>query len=112
MCNSTRGQDCKRAFGIREGWLRTRMKDHSRERLVVAHTAGSMAEAMVIRGLLQSEGIYSPNPVPDDPFPMNEPLAGDPATEILVPESKVKEARRIIAEHLKGNAGAENASDE
>lgn len=58
---------------------------------------------MVIRSLLQSEGIDSPNPAPDDPFPMNDPFEGDPATAILVPESKVKEARCVIAEHLKAS---------
>jgi hypothetical protein len=77
---------------------------HSHERLVVAHTASSAAEAMVIRSLLESAGIPSPNPVATDPFPLNEPLAGDLAIDIFVPESKAKEARRVIAEHLEASA--------
>ncbi len=38
--------------------------DPSQERVVVAHTADTAAEAMVIRGLLESAGITRPVPLP------------------------------------------------
>jgi hypothetical protein len=79
----------------------------SDERMAVAHKASSAAEAMVIRSLLESEGIHSPDPNPADPFPLNEPLEGDLAIEIFVPQSQVNEARRIIQEHLEASAGGE-----
>lgn len=60
-----------------------------------------MAEAMVIRGLLESEGIKSPGSVSTDPFPLGEPPEGTHGVEIYVLESQVGKARRIIAEHLK-----------
>jgi hypothetical protein len=88
------------------------MKDDSREHLVVAFSAGTVAEAMVIRSLLQSEGINSPDPAPAYPFPLSEPIEGSLATDILVLESKSDEARRVIDEYLKGNAGADAASDQ
>ena len=47
---------------------------HSKEKVVVAHVAGNAEEAMVIRGLLASNGIYSPGSESTDPFPLNEPL--------------------------------------
>ncbi len=72
-----------------------------------------MAEAMVIRGLLQSEGIVSPGSVSSDPFPLREPPWGTHGTEIVVLESHAEEARRLIAEYLHDNKGAESEdSDE
>jgi len=87
------------------------MKDHSREHVVVAHTAYTVSEAMVIRGLLESKGIHSSGSVTADPFPLNEPPEGTHGTEILVPESQAAEARRVIAEYVKGNTGVNRASD-
>jgi hypothetical protein len=87
------------------------MKDHSPEHVVVAYTAGTVSEAMVIRGLLESKGIHSSGSVTADPFPLNEPPEGTHGTEILVPESQAAEARRVIAEYVKGNAGANRALD-
>lgn len=78
------------------------------EKAVLVHTAGSMAEAMVIRGLLQSAGILSPGSVSTDPFPLREPPEGTHGTEIVVPESQAEEARRIIEERLHGNEGSES----
>ena len=76
-------------------------QQHSQERVVVVHTAGTLAEAMVIRGLLESEEVRSPGSVSTDPFPLREPPEGSHGVEIYVLESQAEKARRIIAEHLK-----------
>jgi hypothetical protein len=75
-------------------------QQHSKERVVVVHTAGTLAEAMVIRSLLESERIPSPGSVSTDPFPLREPPEGTHGVEIYVLESHAEKARRIIAEHL------------
>jgi Putative prokaryotic signal transducing protein len=80
--------------------------DPHRDRVVVVHTAGTATEAVVIRGLLESSGISSPGSVSSDPFPMREAPEGLHGPEILVLESHAAEARRIIAEYKKGNAGS------
>jgi hypothetical protein len=77
---------------------------HSRERVVIAHTAGTAAEAMVIRGLLESAGIQSPGSVSTDPFPLREPPEGTHGVEIFVLESQAEHARRVIEEYLKSNS--------
>lgn len=77
---------------------------HAGERVVVAHTAGTAAEAMVIRGLLESAGIRSPGSVSTDPFPLREPPEGTHGVEIFVLESEAERARRIIEEYLKSNS--------
>jgi hypothetical protein len=88
-------------------------RQHSHERVVVIHTAGTMAEAMVIRGLLESEGIRSPGSVSTDPFPLREPPEGTHGVEISVLESQAENARRVIAEHLKrNNSGSGGESEE
>jgi hypothetical protein len=82
------------------------------ERVVVAYTAQSQAEAMVIRGLLESNGILSPDPVAADPFPMNEPPEGTLGTEIYVLESQAEEARSIIKAYRTDDAAsAANAGE-
>lgn len=68
------------------------------EPLVVAYEAATLSEALVVRGLLQSAGIYSPEFDAADPFPMNEPAEGAHGAEVWVPESQLDEARRIIDE--------------
>ena len=88
-----------------EGFLK---RKDAAEKAVVVHTAGSMAEAMVIRGLLQSAGIASPGSVSTDPFPLREPPEGTHGTEIVVLESHADEARRLIAEHLRDNKSSES----
>ena len=80
----------------------------SNERLVVAYEAPTQAEALVVRGLLQSAGIYSPDFNAADPFPLKEPPEGVHGAEVWVPESQLKAARRIIAEAAK-NRGAGSA---
>jgi len=87
------------------------MEQHSRERVVLAHTAGTSGEALVIRGLLESSGIDSPGSVSSDPFPLREPPEGMHGAEIYVLESQVDDARRIIREYLEGNASAADSDD-
>lgn len=82
------------------------MSYHSKERVVVAYTADTSAEAMVIRGLLESAGIHSPGSVSSDPFPLNEPPEGSHGVEIYVRESQAGEARRLIAEYGKSNSAS------
>ena len=77
---------------------------HAGERVVVGYTAGTAAEAMVIRGLLESAGIRSPGSVSTDPFPLREPPKGTHGVEIFVLESQVDHARRIIEGYLKSNS--------
>jgi hypothetical protein len=88
------------------------MGDHKKEDpLVVAHTAGSLAEALVIRGLLTSNGIFSPDPTSADPFPLSEPLEGALGTEIFAPASQAEEARRIIDAYRKKPGSASAAAE-
>ena len=77
--------------------------DPSRERVVIAHTAGTAAEAMVIRRLLESAGICSPGSGSSAPFPLREAPKGTHGAEIYVLESQVAESRRIIDEFRKTN---------
>jgi hypothetical protein len=77
---------------------------HSKERVVIVHIAGTLAEAMVIRGLLESANVQSPGSVTSDPFPLREPPEGMSGVEIVALESQADEARRIIAEYLQGNS--------
>ena len=87
-------------------------EDHVNEELVVAHVAESVTEAMVIRGLLQSAGIDSPGSVSSDPFPIPENPEGPHGTEILVLESQVEAARKVIEEYTKSDVILEEESDE
>lgn len=92
-------------------------RDHSEEKTVVIHTAGSATEAMVIRGLLQSAGIQSPGSVTSDPFPMGEAGEAFHDSDVIVLASQADEARRVIADYLKSNEGieledSEESSDE
>lgn len=73
-----------------------------KERIAVAYTASTVAEAMVIRSLLESGGIPSPDVNASDPFPLRDiPEGSTHGAEIFVPESQVEEAHRIIAEYAK-----------
>ncbi|HKF53718.1 MAG TPA: hypothetical protein VKB26_15485 [Candidatus Acidoferrales bacterium] len=81
--------------------------DHSKEKTVVVHTAGSATEAMVIRGLLESAGIESPGSATTDPFPMSESGDGFRDSDVIVLESQADEARRVIADYLQSNEGIE-----
>ncbi len=66
------------------------------EPFIVVYEAESPVEAMVLRGLLVSAGIESPQPTPSDPFPLpggNE-LTSD--TSILARASRAEDARKLI----------------
>jgi hypothetical protein len=65
---------------------------------VKVYEAPTVAEAIVVRGLLKSVGIYAPDFDTVDPFPLHDPPEGWHSSEIWVPESQAEEARRIIAE--------------
>ena len=78
---------------------------HPDERVVAVHTANTLAEAMVIRGLLESAGIDSPGSASTDPFPLNE-SADMHGLEIYVRESQADDARRVISENTAGNSAA------
>jgi hypothetical protein len=71
----------------------------TREKVLVVHQAGTWTEAVVIRGLLKSAGIESPDPTSTDPFPLREPPKGTHGVEILALESQADDARRIIADY-------------
>jgi hypothetical protein len=86
------------------------MTYHPDEKLVIAHTAESASEAMVIRGLLEYAGIHALASATSDPFPLNEPLEGSQDTEIFVRESQLAEAKKIISDAAKGNAAAADTS--
>ena len=74
------------------------------ERVVVAHVAESLAEATVIRGLLESEGIQSPRDVQSDPFMLPATPEGVHEVEVYVLASDLVGARRVIADYLKSNS--------
>jgi hypothetical protein len=84
------------------------------EVIVAVHTSRSWTEAVVVRGLLQSEGIAAtelglgtPSPLPD----LAPLLYG---IEIFVVASQADRARRLIAEYLAGEdieADAENSDE-
>jgi hypothetical protein len=86
-------------------------EEHSNERVVVAHVAESATEAMVIRSLLESAGIETPDSVSTDPFPIPENPEEPHNLEIRVLESQADEARKVIAEYLAGNAALTEDTD-
>ncbi len=81
------------------------------EPLVIAYMAGSPAEAMVIRGLLESAGISTPSGASADPFPLPESSENPSGVEILVLESQAEDARAIIGEFQKGGAAKASGAD-
>ena len=83
-----------------------------REETVAVHRADSWTEAVVLRGLLESAGIDSQPLTRTDPYPFRNPPADFPGAEILVRESQVEEARRIIAEYLASPPAAQPEEDE
>lgn len=80
------------------------------ERAELVHTADSTAEAMVIRGLLESAGIRSPGSATSNPFPvpMRESRGGVHGVDVFALESQAEEARSLIAEYLRAGATAED----
>ncbi|HVB87905.1 MAG TPA: hypothetical protein VNK23_14695 [Candidatus Dormibacteraeota bacterium] len=82
---------------------------HSWQRTVVVHIAGSIGEAMVIRSLLESEGIRSPVSGSNNIFAESEP-AGGRGVEVYAFESQAEEARVLIGEYLQ--AAQSSAGDD
>lgn len=82
---------------------------HSWQRTVVVHTADSIGEAMVIRSLLESEGIRSPVSASNNIFAESEP-AGGRSVAVYAFESQAEEARALIEEYLQ--ADQSGASDD
>jgi hypothetical protein len=76
----------------------------SKDHFVLVHTAGTLAEAMVIRSVLQSEGIQSPGSVTTDPFPLRDVPEGTHGVEIYAPASQAREAELAIQAHLRAGA--------
>jgi hypothetical protein len=85
--------------------------DPSQERVVVAYTAGTAAEAMVVRGLLESAGISSPGSSSNDPFPLRESPEGTHGVEVYVLEPRADEARKLIEEYQKGNQSSAESEE-
>lgn len=82
--------------------------NYSRERAVLVHTAHSISEAMVIRGLLESAGIQSPGSASSNPFPVSESPGGGRGVEVYVLESQAEEARKSISEYLRAGESERN----
>jgi len=85
-------------------------EDGRKEKVVNVHTAGTIAEAMVIRSLLEGAGIMSPDPLPGDPFPLREPPEGTHGVEIYVLESQAAEAEKVIEDYLQPDEMLETTS--
>jgi len=81
----------------------------TKEPMALAYTTATATEAMVVRGLLESAGIYALNPDSAEPFPFNEPSELTNATDIYVPKSRVDEARKMIEDYIKANARTDSA---
>jgi len=72
---------------------------NSKDRLVKIFEAPTVSEALVVRGLLNSAGIYAPDFESAEPFRLNESPEGWHEAEVWVPESQADEARQILAEY-------------
>lgn len=79
----------------------------SRDAVVIVHRATTSTEAMVIRGLLESAGVKTPDSSGGEPFPMHTPPAGMTDGDIVVLASQADDARRIIADYQSSEEGVE-----
>jgi|SRR5271156_6697694 len=84
----------------------------SHDAVVIVHRATTSTEAMVIRGLLESAGLKTPDFSPGEPFPMHTPPAGMTDGDILVLSSQAEDARRIIEDYMSSSEGVEIESIE
>lgn len=84
------------------------------ERVVVIHRARTLAEAVILRGLLESAGIASPATATADPYPLRLSPRGFAGSDIQVLESQADEAREILADYLasKSPPADEKSGDE
>ncbi len=85
---------------------------YSRERAVLVHTADSIGEAMVIRGLLESAGFHSSGSATTNPFPVSESPTGGRGVEVYALESEADEARKVIAEYLRAGESESDSGSE
>ena len=69
----------------------------SKEKLVKVFEAPTITETIVVRSLLESAGIHSPDFESAEPFALHDPPEGWHGSEIWVPASQAEQARRIIA---------------
>lgn len=83
-------------------------REQKGDRIVCAFSANSPAEAVVIRSLLESAGIRALWPEPAIPL---ESLFGkaNKLRDVLVLESHLDEARKIIADYLASGSKSDAA---
>jgi len=89
---------------LRPVYLELSNMDLRKRDFVCIHTAESESEAMVIRSLLEANGIHSPGPELVNPLLLKGGGQGFQTLEVHVPEAQVDAARRIITEYLEANA--------
>ena len=67
--------------------------------LIHVYTARDTSDAMLVEGLLSSEGLHPtvPGGELNDEFGASQRLAGTLGTEVYVPESEAEKAREIVA---------------
>jgi hypothetical protein len=78
--------------------------DLKRAGFVSIHTAESEPEAMVIRSLLEANGIHAPGPEFVNPLCLKVAGKAFQGFEVYVPKSQAGDARRTVAEYLEANA--------
>jgi hypothetical protein len=71
---------------------------------VSVHTAESEPEAMVIRSLLEANGIHSPGPELVNPLLLKGSERGFQTLEVYALEAQADAARCTISEYLEANA--------
>ena len=74
----------------------------SHEPIIVVHTVNSWTEAIVVRGLLMSAGIESPELGHSGPSPMPDLAPILQGIDIYALQSQAARAREVIAEFLEG----------
>jgi hypothetical protein len=85
--------------------------DPRQRNLVSAHTAESEPEAVVIRSLLEANGIHSPGPELVNPLLLKKAGQGFQSLEVYVPEELAYAARRVITEYPEGNASESSRTE-
>lgn len=77
-----------------------------KEKLVKVFEAPTITEATVVRSLLRSAGIFSPDFESAEPFALHDPPEGWHDAEVWVAESQAEDARTVIADAQKGGASS------
>jgi hypothetical protein len=78
-----------------------------KEKLVKVFETPTITEATVVRSLLRSAGIFSPDFESAEPFALHDPPEGWHDAEIWVPESQADDARKVIEDAKKDGASSE-----